>query len=73
MSTTPELMSPEALNDLTNRVVRAKRGEGEMPSEEEIREGLRALRGNRVQHPSTSAKAARAAASLPSDLNDLFK
>lgn len=67
-----ELMSPEQINDITSRVMAAKRGEGEMPGEEEIREALRALRGNRIAHPSPSAKAAQAQAALPENLEDLF-
>jgi len=67
-------MDPVAnLRDLRQRILRAREEEGvEPPTDDEIREGLRALRADREVVGTATAKRKRPALAPDLDLNSLF-
>ncbi len=65
----------QQMNDLRQRIVAARNGEGEMPTREELLEAYRQLRSNRAlsQSKATAKRTASAGVPLPENLADLFK
>ena len=59
-------------NSVRQRILEAKAGRGEYPSQEEIKEAILALRQGRAAAADTKPSKGTKAASVPVDLNALF-
>jgi len=66
-----EPLTEQAMNDLRERIVRAKAGEGSMPEREELLQAYSQLRSDRT-YAATSRSKAKKPSTIPSNLNDLF-
>lgn len=67
-----EPLTEQGMNDLRERILRAKAGEGSMPSREELLQAYQQLRADRTITARKNSKAKSKPSTLPQNLNDLF-
>lgn len=67
-----EPLTEQQMNDLRERIVKARSGVGSMPSREELLQAYNQLRGDRSLAGATKTARSKKPSSIPMNLNDLF-